>query len=143
MTKVNGPVLSHAKMMLSRPSSTLPVLEGGCRWFLVWGSRLGNVGPKVEKYSPCCELIARCNPCKVSSSMLTRLSSALELASRLIPHRTLRRCCRKKFSCLLELQLKSRRRSLEGSELLVRALVGAQEHLGGRKRGPQERSLSP
>ncbi len=39
-------------------------------------------------------------------------------------------------------QLKFRRRSLEDSELLVRALVGAQERLGGRKRGPQERSLS-
>ncbi len=34
-------------------------------------------------------------------------------------------------------QLKSRRRSLEGFELLVRALVGVQECLEGRKRGPQ------
>ncbi len=82
MTKVNGPVLSRAKMMLSGPSSTLPVLEGGCWWFLVWGSRLGNVGPKVEKYCPCWLLVAQCNPCKVSSSVLTWLSSALELASR-------------------------------------------------------------
>ncbi len=151
MTKVNGPVFSHAKLMLSRPSSTLPVLGGGCQWFLVWGSRLDNVGSKFEKYCPCCELVAQYNICKESSSVLTRLSSALELASRpwlgfwfnqLVLRRTLHRCFRKKFSLFAATaacssqQLKSRRKSLESSGLLVRALVGAQDRLWR----PQERT---